>query len=79
MKSLIGQRVQAINVANIPAGLRGYIQHCDLAGRLYVLWDNGVQGVIQERGESYTIIEFKNKPRKFIWKLIRTILFLLRK
>lgn len=79
MKKISGQRVEAISVANIPEGMRGLIEYVDLAGRLYVLWDNGVQGVIQERGESYRIIEFKSKPKKIIWNLKRIILFLLNK
>jgi hypothetical protein len=79
MKRISGQRVEAISVANIPEGMRGLIEYVDLAGRLYVLWDNGVQGVIQERGESYRIIEFKSKPKKIIWNLKRIILFLLNK
>ena len=79
MKRLSGQRVEAISVANIPAGSRGFIQYTDLAGKLYVLWDNGTEGVIQERGETYRIIEVKNNPKKFFGKLKRIILFLLRK
>ena len=79
MKRISGQRVEAISVANIPEGMRGLIEYTDLAGRLYVLWDNGVQSVIQERGESYRIIEFKSKPKKIIWNLKRIILFLLNK
>ncbi len=79
MKRISGQRVEAISVANIPEGMCGLIEYVDLAGRLYVLWDNGVQGVIQERGESYRIIEFKSKPKKIIWNLKRIILFLLNK
>jgi len=79
MKRISGQRVEAISVANIPEGMRGLIEYVDLAGRLYVLWDNGVQGVLQERGESYRIIEFKSKPKKIIWNLKRIILFLLNK
>jgi len=78
-EKISGQRVEAISVANIPEGMRGLIEYVDLAGRLYVLWDNGVQGVIQERGESYRIIEFKSKPKKIIWNLKRIILFLLNK
>ena len=78
MKRISGQRVEAISVANIPEGMRGLIEYVDLAGRLYVLWDY-VQGVIQERGESYRIIEFKSKPKKIIWNLKRIILFLLNK
>jgi hypothetical protein len=35
MKTLSGQYVEAINVANTPAGMRGFIEYCDLAGRMY--------------------------------------------
>ena len=41
------QYVEAIEVANIPAGTRGIIEYTDLAGKLYVKWNNGVEGVIQ--------------------------------
>lgn len=78
MESLIGKVVEAINVANVPAGMRGIIEYNDLIGRLYVLWDNGTQGVIQERGETYRFIEIKNKPKKLFWKLKRLIVFLFR-
>lgn len=77
MKRTSGQIVQAIKVANVPAGMRGIVEYTDLAGRLYVLWDNGSQSVIQERGETYTFVEIKNIPKRFFWKLKRFILFLL--
>lgn len=78
MESLIGKVVEAINVANVPAGMRGVVEYNDLVGKLYVLWDNGSQSVIQERGETYRIIEVRNKPKKLFWKLKRLIVFLFR-
>lgn len=77
MKRTSGQIVEAIKVANVPAGMRGIVEYTDLAGKLYVLWDNGSQSVIQERGETYRIIEIKSPPKKLFWKIKRFILFLL--
>jgi hypothetical protein len=79
MKTLSGQYVEAINVANTPAGMRGFIEYCDLAGRMYVKWNNATEGVIRERGDVYKFITIKNKPKKLFWNLRRIILFLLRK
>ncbi len=76
---LSGKYVEAIEVANIPAGTHGVIEYMDLAGKLYVKWNNGVESVIQERGEKYRIIEVRSEPKKLFWKLKRIILFLLRK
>jgi hypothetical protein len=69
MKRTSGLRVEAIKVANVPAGSRGFVEYTDLAGKLYILWDNGTEGVIQERGETYKIIEVKDRPKKIFWKL----------
>ena len=78
--NLSGQYVEAIEVANIPAGTQGnFIEYTDLAGKLYVKWNNGVESVIQERGETYRIIQVRSKPKKLFWNLKRIILFLLRK
>lgn len=79
MKRLSGQFVEAISVANIPAGKKGIIEYTDLAGRLYVKWEDGTEGVIRERGDVYRIIEKKNEPKKLFWNLKRIILFLLNK
>jgi hypothetical protein len=79
MKRTSGRIVEAIKVANVPAGMRGIVEYTDLAGRLYVLWDNGTQGVIQERGETYRIIEVESVPKNFFWKLKRFIVFLFSK
>lgn len=79
MKTLTGQYVEAIEVANIPAGTQGLIEYTDLAGKLYVKWNNGVESVIQERGETYRFIQVRSKPKKLFWNLKRIILFLLRK
>ncbi len=76
---LSGRYVEAIKVANVPEGTRGKIEYTDLAGKLYVKWNNGTEGVIQERGETYRIIEVRSKPKKIFWNLKRIILFLLRK
>lgn len=77
--SLSGQYVEAIGVANIPAGTQGFIEYMDLAGKLYVKWNNGVESVIQERGETYRIIQVRSKPKKLFWNLKRIILFLFKK
>ncbi len=76
---LSGKYVEAIKVANVPEGTRGKIEYTDLAGKLYVKWNNGTEGVIQERGETYRIIEVRSEPKKIFWNLKRIILFLLRK
>jgi hypothetical protein len=76
---LSGRYVEAIKVANVPEGTRGKIEYTDLAGKLYVKWNNGTEGVIQERGETYRIIEVRSEPKKIFWNLKRIILFLLRK
>lgn len=75
---LSNRYVEAINVANIPAGTHGIIEYVDLTGKLYVKWNNGVESVIQERGETYRIIEVRSKPKKLFWKLKRLIVFLFR-
>ncbi len=79
MKRISGQFIEAISVANIPAGTQGIIEYCDLVGRLYVKWENGTEGVIRERGEVYKFIPPKPQPKKIIWNLKRIILFLIRK
>jgi hypothetical protein len=76
---LSGRYVEAIKVANVPEGMRGKIEYTDLAGKLYVKWNNGTESVIQERGETYRIIEVRSEPKKIFWNLKRIILFLLRK
>lgn len=76
---LSGKYVEAIKVANVPEGTRGKIEYTDLAGKLYVKWNNGTEGVIQERGETYRVIEVRSEPKKIFWNLKRIILFLLRK
>ncbi len=76
---LSGRYVEAIKVANVPEGTRGKIEYTDLAGKLYVKWNNGTESVIQERGETYRIIEVRSEPKKIFWNLKRIILFLLRK
>ncbi len=76
---LSGRYVEAIKVANVPEGMCGKIEYTDLAGKLYVKWNNGTEGVIQERGETYRIIEVRSEPKKIFWNLKRIILFLLRK
>jgi hypothetical protein len=77
--SLSGQYVEAIEVVNIPAGTQGLIEYTDLAGKLYVKWNNGVESVIQERGETYRLIQVRSKPKKLFWNLKRIILFLFKK
>jgi hypothetical protein len=76
---LSGRYVEAIKVANVPEGMCGKIEYTDLAGKLYVKWNNGTESVIQERGETYRIIEVRSEPKKIFWNLKRIILFLLRK
>lgn len=76
MTSLSGQCIEAIKVANVPAGMRGMIEHNDNAGRIYVLWENGTQSVIQERGETYRLIEFKNLPKRIFWNLKKLFVIL---
>jgi hypothetical protein len=76
---LSGRYVEAIKVANVPEGMCGKIEYTDLAGKLYVKWNNGTEGVIQERGETYRVIEVRSEPKKIFWNLKRIILFLLRK
>lgn len=76
MERLSGQYVKAINVANVPAGMIGVIEYCDLAGRLYVQWNNGRDGVIRERGDRYSFVNSPSSTKKLFWKLKRIVLFL---
>lgn len=60
--------VKAINVSNVPADTIGEVHFMDLAGKYYVKWDNGYSSVIQERGETFSIVEKKvSKPKNLFW------------
>ena len=75
MKNLT--RIESIQIQDIPAGSRGFILHTDSIGKHYVKWDSGCLGVVQERGESYKLIEKKVAITKnLFWKLKRFFLSL---
>lgn len=73
MTNYKGHWVQAIKIDGIPAGTMGVIQEMDLDGRFIVAWENGILGVVRERGDIYRIVDI---PQKSFWNFKNLLLIL---
>ncbi len=76
MTNYKGQWVQAIKVNGVPNGMIGQIRSIGPEGQFYVAWENGMIGVIRERGDTYRLIDV---PQKKFWNIKNLLLTLLNK
>lgn len=71
--------IEAVEISNVPPGMRGEVHFLDSDGRFYVKWYDGSASVVQERGEKYKIIDFIVRPKKNFWNIKNLFVVLLNK
>lgn len=80
-----GQWIKTINVLNQPKNRIGIIDHSDEIGKLYIIWDDGTDGIIREKDDRYqfttkrTLLLIKIKFLRLIRKnkYLKTFIFVL--
>ena len=82
MKKYSGKEdiIEAIKINGVPAGEKGRVVFVDNDGKLFVEWENGKVSVVQERGETYRLLEEKNNnnTRNLFWNIKKFFVNLLK-